>query len=773
MSTPLNSKQCRTDASYCRFGGEKLSRLQKAFEVPIAGVLENQDIEFIHKMRVASRRIRAAMPIFQACCPKKKFKKWLFEVKKVTRLLGEARDLDVQIEFVKKYAANLSSQYEKTALEPLLRKHQDRRIALQMTVADGLLELRGSGVLAEMGSYWEGLSEDLSYAPTDASLLEQAYWHIYPKIDDFLSFEKCVHQEDAILKHHQMRIKAKWLRYTMEVFASLYKNELSEEIETIKSLQDVLGEMHDCDVWIDYLPNFINESHASNTNVPPNQETALLNLLAYIKERKKNFYKQFVQIWDEKKQTGFFNNLRQNLRTGSEISENRIEQVISNPAIKIAVMSDIHANLHALEAVVHDAESKGATFFLNAGDSIGFGAFPKEVLDVLYVKKVVSVIGNFDLEVIENGSKERGMKRVALRFAKKELDKSSESYLLSLPFEIAMEVNGKKLFMVHGSPKSIDEHIYHDTPAGHLKELAELARADLIITGHSHEQYHRQIDGVSFLNSGSVGRPSDGKPKAEYALLSFDPFQVELVQLDYDFEGAADALRKKGLPESFAQMVICGQSLEAIIQQDKKRADETTKDCDKLVEICLDLLKSYKQEPRHCEQVRRIALTLYDCLRPLHQMDSRERCWLECASLLHDIGLSEGNGVAHHKLSMGLILNTPAFPFTSEERRIVASITRYHRKGFPKRKHYNLLTLDRSTIKKVSQLSSILRLADGLDYTHESVVKGLDVSIDLTRVNIEYHSDTPSTLDEQAFNKKKDLFEKVFRKKLVLTWMKQ
>ena len=154
-------------------------------------------------------------------------------------------------------------------------------------------------------------------------------------------------------------------------------------------------------------------------------------------------------------------------------------------------------------------------------------------------------------------------------------------------------------------------------------------------------------------------------------------------------------------------------------------------------------------------------------------MASRERCWLECASILHDIGLSKGNGVAHHKLSMLLILNSPVFPFTSQERRIVASITRYHRKDFPKRKDFNLLTLDRSTLKKISQLSSILRIADGLDYTHESIVKSLSVGIDLTSVSIEYHSDERSILDEQAFNKKKDLFEKVFKKKLVLTWVQE
>ena len=87
-------------------------------------------------------------------------------------------------------------------------------------------------------------------------MLEKAHWHISFRIDDFLAMEKYVYLENEVLKHHEMRICAKKLRYTMEHFTPLYKNKLTTEIERLKAFQDVLGEMHECDVWIDYLsPN--------------------------------------------------------------------------------------------------------------------------------------------------------------------------------------------------------------------------------------------------------------------------------------------------------------------------------------------------------------------------------------------------------------------------------------------------------------------------------------------------------------------------------------
>jgi putative phosphoesterase len=777
MSAPLEPQKCERNPSYCIFGAETLNRLLEAFEAQIEGVLESEDIEYIHKMRVASRRIEAAMPLFRTCFPKKKFKKWLRKVKKVTKLLGEARDLDVQIAFVKQYMEKLESPNECSVVDLLFKRYINRRREIQATVANGLERLKDSDVLIDISESCAQTIKKFAMVPFDAaSVLEKAYWHISSKLDDFLAMEEYVHQENEILKHHQMRIRAKWLRYTMEAFSPLYKSKLADEIMTIKAFQDVLGEMHDCDVWIDSIPKFMvkakTEIRGKNKKAASQREQVLPRFLAYIEKDRKSLYSHFVQLWEENKASNFFERLPEKTNTGFTTGENKTRQRILKPDAKIAVLADVHANLDALEAVVQDAEKRGIDIFLNAGDLIGFGPFPNEVVEFLHSKNVISVVGNYDLEVIKNHVKNRGPKRIALEFAKKELAKSCGSYLLSLPREVRLEVAGKKLLMVHGSLDSVEEHLYHDTPVERLKALADAAKADVVIVGHSHEQFQKEVNGVLFINPGSVGRLGDGNPQAAYAIISFVPVNVELVRLDYDAAAAADALRKKKLPESFAQMLLRGVALDTIIEEDNAGKDAMLQNCREIVKASRRISKKYWEDTEHCEQVRKVALGFFDDLESLHQLGKRERCWLECAAILHDIGLSEGIG-GHHKKSMKLILNDTELPFTSEERRIVASIVRYHRRGFPKPKHSNLATLRHATVRRLTRLSSLLRVADGLDYSHQSVVKDVSVKVGSEKVTVECIVNSDAILEEQAFNKKKDLFEHVFEKKLVLVWKQQ
>ena len=181
---------------------------------------------------------------------------------------------------------------------------------------------------------------------------------------------------------------------------------------------------------------------------------------------------------------------------------------------------------------------------------------------------------------------------------------------------------------------------------------------------------------------------------------SFNPFNVELIRLDYDVKAAADALRKKALPESFAQMLLRGVPLDQYNKEDAPKEKTWLKNCKETADACSeDLRKRYWRDTEHYHAGYPLALEFFDGLISVHQLGEREkRCWLECAAILHDVGLSKGRG-GHHKESAKLILNDTLLPFTSQERRIVASIARYHRKGLPKPKHYNLATLDRATVK--------------------------------------------------------------------------
>jgi exopolyphosphatase/guanosine-5'-triphosphate,3'-diphosphate pyrophosphatase len=403
---------------------------------------------------------------------------------------------------------------------------------------------------------------------------------------------------------------------------------------------------------------------------------------------------------------------------------------------------------------------------------IGFGACPNEVIEQLCENDVLGIVGNYDAEVLNGESDAKGEKKIAFEFTEKELSKSSECYLHLLPHELRLEVAGKKMLITHGSPESIEEHIYRDTPAERLEELAQTANADVVIVGHSHEQFQRSAGDVCFINPGSVGRQGDGNPQAAYAMVTFEPFKVDLIRLDYNVEGAADALRRKGLPESFAQMLLEGVALDEVTKQDKAKKAIIEKSCGIAVDASRKFSDNLLPDAAHYGQVANLALALFDGLEKTHKLGKNERCWLECAAQLHDVGLSKG-AAKHHKTSMEIILNDTQLPFPSQDRRIIASIARYHRKALPKPSHYNLTPLDKETIQSISVLSGILRIADSLDYSHENNITGLAVNVGANKITVECITKADLTLEEQIFDKKKDLFERVFDKKTVLVWKQQ
>ncbi len=776
MSIRFDPNGSTTDSSYCRFGAEALAKLLQTIEAQITGVEKSDDIEYVHKMRVTSRRIRAAMPLFRECFPKNRYKKWLNEIKKVTQFLGAARDLDVQISVIKDYIEQLQPTESKTGMEALLEQHVKQRTDLQSNVINELQELKKSSVLQQIASYCESIIKESSGTSFNLyDVREKAFWQISPKLDEFLAMEDYVHKENEILKHHEMRIRAKWLRYTMEAFAPLYQGKLSKEIEMMKNFQDTLGEMHDCDVWIERIPKFINEIENEIATSPEKEKAVadgnqdLLKFLDHIKEKRKNHYTNFVSFWDKEKGKNAFEELWKNASAGFVAAGYRTGAELENPYVKIAVIADIYANLNALEAVLQDAERRGITVFLNAGDIVGFGAFPNEVIQTLYSKNALSVIGNYDLEVLDRNNRGMGPKKFALEYVRKTLTKAYETYLRTLPSKLELEIDHKKLLMIHGTPSSVTEHLYHDTPEERFQEAAKTAGADIIVFGRSHEQFIKKAGETLFINPGSVGRSGDGNPEAAYAAITASPFSVELVRVNYDVEAAADALRKIGAPESYAQMLLRGLSLEDIIAEDKARESDMERKCTLMARSTRRVARKYWPDMKHSEQVRKLSLELFDALQDMHKLGKRERCWLECAAILHDIGLSQGPK-AHHKKSLNLILNETQLPFTSAERQVIANIARYHRKGCPQYKHYNFKSLNRELRRKVTTLVGILRLADSLDFSHQSIVQNVEAHVALENVTVQGSVLLNPVLEEYAVNKKKDVFEKSFKKKVVVTW---
>jgi len=249
--------------------------------------------------------------------------------------------------------------------------------------------------------------------------------------------------------------------------------------------------------------------------------------------------------------------------------------------MKVALIGDIHANLPALEAVLAHIQEQGIEKIWNVGDFVGYGAFPDEVVQLfrtaqhLRNENVLNIVGNYDLQVLEFKQKKakwrkkkHPQKYLAFQWAYENLSKKNRKYLRFLSQEIRMKVKGYRILLTHGSPASNDEHLTPETPKKRLRELAKLAKADIVICGHSHQPFAQQVDDVWFINTGSVGRPDDGDPRACYAILEIesDKIQVQHYRVEYDVERAVAAIREHELPETFAQMLLQGRNLDVVLE---------------------------------------------------------------------------------------------------------------------------------------------------------------------------------------------------------------
>ena len=445
--------------------------------------------------------------------------------------------------------------------------------------------------------------------------------------------------------------------------------------------------------------------------------------------------------------------------------------------MRVALIGDVHANLPALEAVLAHAAGQRVKTIWNVGDFVGYGAFPDEVVTRLRhtPPDILSIVGNYDLKALRKDKLPKASdKRLAFQWAYDRLSAENRAYLQSLPQEIRLEVEGKRILLTHGSPASNDEHLTPDTPEERLGELAEMAQADVILCGHSHQPFARQVASAWFVNSGSVGRPDDGDPRACYAVLQITPklFRARHHRVAYDVERAAAAIRERGLPEAFAQMILQGRNLDEVKPGEELMPENhppAKKNEHSRLEAVLQLAESCHYAAEHTHQVTRLALQLFDELQSLHRLGAEERLWLQYAALLHDIGWIEGQQ-AHHKTALRIILTAPGLPFDTRERHIVGSIARYHRKALPDEKHDHFAALEPADRQKVRVLAGLLRVADGLDCTHQSAVASLACQVTPKRLVIRCAARQPAEEERLEALDKGALSEQVFERKLVIEW---
>ena len=230
--------------------------------------------------------------------------------------------------------------------------------------------------------------------------------------------------------------------------------------------------------------------------------------------------------------------------------------------MKIALFSDIHANLPAFEVFLKDLDSRKADAIYCLGDLVGYNVWPNEIINEIRKRGIATLVGNHDLKVkaLPQITKEE-LAETGKDYAYHIIEPENRAYLLSLPSHIKLEfrLQGQQfnILMVHGSPRSVDEYVLENTQSSYVSELMDEADANLLCIGHSHKPYHRIISrDKQVINIGSVGKPKDGNPQGCYVLLTLDdvnPINVEFIRFDYDIEKAVKGIEESPLPDEFAE----------------------------------------------------------------------------------------------------------------------------------------------------------------------------------------------------------------------------
>lgn len=213
--------------------------------------------------------------------------------------------------------------------------------------------------------------------------------------------------------------------------------------------------------------------------------------------------------------------------------------------MRIAVLSDIHGNLAALEAVLGDLAGRGVEGAYHLGDLVGFGPQPNEVIRRLRDEGIDGVAGNFDLGVSHPNPAEALQRHfpsppppaavAALERARREVTDESLEFLGALPVLRRIEEGRQSYLFAHGSPDSVLEGLTDQTPESRLLDLFGTHGADVLVTGHTHVPLVRECGDHLLLNPGSVGRPLDGDPRAAYLVLDSEQgFSVEQVRVEFD-----------------------------------------------------------------------------------------------------------------------------------------------------------------------------------------------------------------------------------------------
>ncbi|GAC1409204.1 MAG: metallophosphoesterase family protein [Gemmatimonadaceae bacterium] len=245
---------------------------------------------------------------------------------------------------------------------------------------------------------------------------------------------------------------------------------------------------------------------------------------------------------------------------------------------RYALISDIHANLPALRAVLTDIDERAnidAVYHL--GDLTGYAPWPNEVVALLRERSILGIAGNYDSTVgmdykhcgcRADTTHDDELSHHSFEWTRSHVTPETKKYLASLPFRLDIRpsgghMSGPTITLIHGNQTLNTVYTTADRTDSSLEKMGDDlgARADDVICfGHTHKPWQRSVGGIQFLNAGSVGRPKDGDRRACYVFLTIDGSgaRIEFVRVEYDIDQAARGIHESELPDEFVDVLRSG-----------------------------------------------------------------------------------------------------------------------------------------------------------------------------------------------------------------------
>ena len=238
--------------------------------------------------------------------------------------------------------------------------------------------------------------------------------------------------------------------------------------------------------------------------------------------------------------------------------------------MKIAFISDIHANIFALKEVMKDIKSQNVDQTICLGDLVGYAPYPNEVINLIKEQNILTIQGNYDESTGEElmacgcdyeTQKETENANRSLFWTQEEVSEENQKWLANLIKEKKLEIEGWNVYLVHGSPRKNNEYLYSDS--NEIKEITEEFDFDILLSGHTHIPFFKVINNKYIVNAGSAGKPKHGNPRATYVILDIKENSIDFIsrEVAYDNEKIAQSIENtKDLPGDFADLFRKGKS---------------------------------------------------------------------------------------------------------------------------------------------------------------------------------------------------------------------